>query len=150
MTEEFTIQSKLNSKEIKLRIQKLINKKWGIPFLFRKPVYKGEVFEHSFIVISIYDNPPVILKGKLIKDRIEVIIDWDSMKSAYKGLVFGLGFPIIFMLMFFIIYENPKSIWSYVFCMVLLFVFYLFQKIFVAIYYQEPNPKRIIKDLKKF
>jgi|TARA_B110000908_G_C9790727_1_gene244269 ribulose bisphosphate carboxylase small subunit len=32
MTEEFTLSTNLSSEEIKERIQKLLNKKWGIPF----------------------------------------------------------------------------------------------------------------------
>lgn len=149
MTEEFTISTTLSSEEFKQRIQKLLNKKWGIPFLYSKPVYKGEIFENSFKITSEFDNPPIVLKGKLIDDKIEVKVNWDSMKSAYKYLVFGLGFPIVFMVLFFIIYENPNSFFSYFFCIAILFAFYLFQKIIVRINYQEPNPKTIVNDLKK-
>ncbi|MFT4646008.1 MAG: ribulose bisphosphate carboxylase small subunit [Planctomycetota bacterium] len=34
MTEEFTLSTNLSYEEIKERIQKILNKEWGIPFQF--------------------------------------------------------------------------------------------------------------------
>lgn len=149
MTEEFTISTNLSSDEIKERIQKLLKKKWGIPFLFRKVIYKGEIKKDNFIINSQFDDPPIVLKGEISENIIAVKVSWDSMKKAYSGLIWGLGFPAVFMVMFFIIYDNPKSVLSYIFCSILFLAFYIFQKIFVFLQYQEPNPKGIIKDVKK-
>lgn len=63
MTKEFTISTNLSSDEIKERIQKLLNKKWGIPFLFRKVIYKGEIKKDNFVITSQFDNLPIKLKG---------------------------------------------------------------------------------------
>ncbi len=149
MKKEFKIATNLSSEDIKIRIQRLLDKNWGIPFLFRKNLYKGSNDENSFKIITKFDDPPIVAKGIINKEAIEIKVEWDSNKIAYNSLFYGLTLPAIFMVIFFIIYKNPESFFSYFVSIILLTIYYITQKIIVLINYTEPNPKSIIKDLKK-
>jgi len=149
MEKEFKIITKLSSDEINKRILKLLNKKFGIPFISKNYLYKGTINENSFTITTQFDNPPIVLNAEFNNGEIDVKVKWESLQNAFKGLVFGLIFPAIFMIVFLIIYNNPKEISSYLLAILIMIMYYIFQKIIIFIYYQEPNHKTIIKDLKK-
>lgn len=149
MKKEFEIKTTLPIEEIEKRVLKLINTPFRLFFIFKMKQYSGS-FQGSSFKIEDTSAPPVILKGTVLPNegKVKIVVNWDSMKKMMKGFIYALLYPMLGVVIFLMLYYY-HNFFSYLFSFILLFVPYVFFKWYSLVYIVEPNPKKLIKDIKK-
>lgn len=144
---QFTFKSEYSAKEIKHRLEDIIMDKASFLSFLKEKKFEGAIRDNSFSLKS-YDSPPVIIRGEFEDDLVHISINWESNKSSIKGLIYGLGYPLIILILFCRIYESPTSIWVYLSGFIALFLPIIIYRVYILTNYVEPDPESFLEKIK--
>ncbi len=143
-----TIETPLAKSEIHSKLSNIIINKANLLSALTKKKYQGELNENQFNLLT-YDSPPVEVFGEINNQVIKLQLKWDTMSSAIKAFILVIGYCIIAMVMGIQIKKDPSNIWTYIIGGLSLLIPYAIAKLYVLLYYSEPDPDKIVKKINK-
>ncbi|WP_196887382.1 hypothetical protein [Aureivirga sp. CE67] len=151
---DLKIESHLDTSEIIDRLEKLNGKESFLTAVSGKKLYTGTIKKEK-ISLRTFSSPPVEITGFITeKDNnkeLNIKLKAESNKASSKGLIYALCYPILSVIIFLNIYNNPKSVIVYILCALSLFIPMIIYKVdyFINQKPLEPNLDSIIKTIEK-
>lgn len=113
-----------------------------------KKLYSGKI-ENDTIDVTTFDAPPMIVKGTMSNNKLNLKIEFESLKQSQKGLFLVVFYCVEFVMLLAYLKNFGFSLWIILAVIFGVFLPIAFFKIYWLVNGYEPNPDFFIETLKK-
>lgn len=148
---ELKVETTLSVAETIRRLEELNGKENFINSITNKKLFAGSISKEN-ISLRTFDSPPVEISG-LIKEhdnhtQLILKLKGRTNEASLKGLTYGFGYPIASIIIFFILYNDPRNLLSYLLCALVMIAPFVLFKINYLMNYAEPDLENISSKIK--
>jgi len=149
--ENFRIITQLSKLEMVSRLEKYTGKE-SITTLLSGKRFTGTI-DTNKIYLKTFDSPPIELRGKIMneegKNILQLNVKTFSKTEATKGLIYGLGYPLVFCFIVILIIYNPKNMSTYVISLIAGILPYIWVKYILPSIEPNPNSEMAIELIRR-